>query len=430
MVDFETLRRSIKERAGANAEDTYRLAGLTIELRPDSAARLKRLCEFHQEKTPSFKIDLRSGRWRCHGACHGGDVIDFAARLHRESQGHATMRLAETLGLAVPIVERTKPASTTDKLRDLLPSHAIVERLRANLAKLPERHRYLQVVRGLSEAMIDEAAMGMWRDRYALPVYSADRSEVLGIRLYKPDTDSGDKMQGWRGERDGEPGTGSPKLFFPPGWTQPTRDETVYYTEGELDCLLLADCGFRTLTSTFGAGHLPLNGSVDFAGGKVKVIGDCDEAGDRHNSEVAKWAYAHGAEEVHAVLWREATREHFDVTDALLQYGLLGDRARAIATLEELLRGAVPTPEAPRLFGPFEGFSRIKALVRRTTWLWPSWIPNGCPTIIGGDQESGKSFLGLRLAKSVIVGPPGRTVQTDQRRPGPSCGSRRRPATR
>jgi len=412
MVDFETLRRSIKERVVASTQETYRLAGLTIDLKPDSAARLKGLCPFHSEKAPSFKIDLRTGRWRCHGACHdGGDVIDCTTRLHHESSGRATMRLAEALGLAVPIVERAKPASAKDNLRDQLPSHSIVERLRANLARLPDRRKYLQLVRGLSEAMIDEAAIGVWRDRYALPVYSTGRSEVLDIRLYLPDAkDANDKMQGWRSERgkEGEPGyqpgTGSPKLFFAPGWRQPIRDETVLFTEGELDCLLLTDLGFRALTNTCGAGHLPMNGSVDFAGAKVKVIGDCDEAGDRHNSEVAKWAYAHGAEEVHAVLWAEATREHFDVTDVLLQYGLLEDRARAAATLEELLRNAVPVPEAPLLFGPFEDFSRIKALVRETTWLWPNWIPNGCLTIIGGDQESGKSFFGLRLAQSVILG--------------------------
>jgi hypothetical protein len=212
------------------------------------------------------------------------------------------MRLAEALGLEVPTAERPKPANTRDNLRDQFPSHGIVERLRGSLKRLPDRLRFLQVMRGLSESMIDEAGTGVWADRFALPVYSADRSEILGVRLYQPDGDSGDKMQARCGARGDEPGTGSPKLFFPPGWTHPTRDETVLFTEGELDCLLLADRGLRALTNTCGAGHLPANGSVDFAGAKLVVIGDCDEAGGKHNAEVAKWTYAHGAEEVRALL--------------------------------------------------------------------------------------------------------------------------------
>lgn len=44
-------------------------------------------CPFHNEKTPSFKYNLATGRWRCFGACHtGGDVYD----MHRMKYGLAT----------------------------------------------------------------------------------------------------------------------------------------------------------------------------------------------------------------------------------------------------------------------------------------------------------------------------------------------------
>lgn len=39
-------------------------------------------CPFHKEDTPSFSYDIRTGRWRCFGACHtGGDVYDMH-RMH------------------------------------------------------------------------------------------------------------------------------------------------------------------------------------------------------------------------------------------------------------------------------------------------------------------------------------------------------------
>lgn len=39
-------------------------------------------CPFHEERTPSFKVDPRRGTWRCFGACGtGGDQISFIEKL-------------------------------------------------------------------------------------------------------------------------------------------------------------------------------------------------------------------------------------------------------------------------------------------------------------------------------------------------------------
>lgn len=39
------------------------------------------LCPFHQEKTPSFHVYERSGRFHCYGCGEKGDVFDFLIRL-------------------------------------------------------------------------------------------------------------------------------------------------------------------------------------------------------------------------------------------------------------------------------------------------------------------------------------------------------------
>ncbi|MEL6906408.1 MAG: CHC2 zinc finger domain-containing protein, partial [Planctomycetota bacterium] len=60
------LRASIEE-----------IVGETVDLTPRGKT-LWGCCPFHDERTPSFKIDPAMGTWYCFGACRkGGDVISF-----------------------------------------------------------------------------------------------------------------------------------------------------------------------------------------------------------------------------------------------------------------------------------------------------------------------------------------------------------------
>lgn len=45
------------------------------------ASNPKQCCPFHEEKTPSFSYNIKTGRWTCFGRCHAsGDVIDMHQR--------------------------------------------------------------------------------------------------------------------------------------------------------------------------------------------------------------------------------------------------------------------------------------------------------------------------------------------------------------
>ena len=47
-----------------------------------SGARYWACCPFHEESTPSFSVDPRSGLWYCFGACAtGGDQLHFLQRI-------------------------------------------------------------------------------------------------------------------------------------------------------------------------------------------------------------------------------------------------------------------------------------------------------------------------------------------------------------
>ena len=60
-------------------------------------------CPFHDEKTPSFKIDPEQGNWYCFGACRkGGDVITFLQQADGVTFMDAVEILAARVGITLP----------------------------------------------------------------------------------------------------------------------------------------------------------------------------------------------------------------------------------------------------------------------------------------------------------------------------------------
>lgn len=77
-------------------------------------------CPFHDEKTPSFKVDPARGTWRCYGACAtGGDVIRFVERSQNVDFIEALRFLAARSGVALP-ERRTERDRAEDAEREAL----------------------------------------------------------------------------------------------------------------------------------------------------------------------------------------------------------------------------------------------------------------------------------------------------------------------
>ena len=72
-------------------------------------------CPFHNDRTPSMKVD---SRYYCFGCGAYGDVIDFAASLHGLGKREAAVRLAEDFSIpydgasSTPAVKRAPPKPT------------------------------------------------------------------------------------------------------------------------------------------------------------------------------------------------------------------------------------------------------------------------------------------------------------------------------
>jgi DNA primase len=73
--------------------------GEAVQLRPAGGGRLKGLCPFHDEKTPSFNVNPALGYYMCFGCGESGDVITFVRNTEHLSFVETVERLAGRYGV-------------------------------------------------------------------------------------------------------------------------------------------------------------------------------------------------------------------------------------------------------------------------------------------------------------------------------------------
>ena len=89
-----------KERV-RQAIDFVTLVSETVELKPRGQDYWG-CCPFHQEKSPSFKINPSTGLWHCFGACsEGGDVFSYVMKRENLEFPDAIRYLADKAGITL-----------------------------------------------------------------------------------------------------------------------------------------------------------------------------------------------------------------------------------------------------------------------------------------------------------------------------------------
>jgi DNA primase len=94
--------RDLKLRANV-AEVVSRV----VTLRKAGGARLKGLCPFHNEKTPSFHVDADKGFYKCFGCGKAGDAITFVRETEQLSFTEAIEALGKRFGVVIEYEEGT-----------------------------------------------------------------------------------------------------------------------------------------------------------------------------------------------------------------------------------------------------------------------------------------------------------------------------------
>jgi len=185
-------------------------------------------CPFHQEKTPSFKVDPRRGTWHCYGACGtGGDQIAFVERAGRVEFREALEILAARAGVPLPDRRSRQGQAAEDENQPLYDVLARAEQFFARNLRTREGARALEYARsrGLTDATIAEFGLG-WAQGGANGLVSRALSQGVPVRVLVA---AGLAREGQNGQ---------PSDFFFSRLTFPVRDlkgRTVGFGARRLD---------------------------------------------------------------------------------------------------------------------------------------------------------------------------------------------------
>jgi DNA primase len=162
-----------------NAGDIAHLLSDYVVLRP-SGRRLRGLCPFHQEKTPSFYVDPQSQLFYCFGCQTGGDIFKFVMLYEKVDFREAAEMVARRFGVRLP----ETPGVAAEPRGRLLEMNRVAEeffRARLQHSDPGSAPRAYLTRRGLGAAIASRLGLG-----YAPEGWEVLRSHLLA-RGFKPE---------------------------------------------------------------------------------------------------------------------------------------------------------------------------------------------------------------------------------------------------
>jgi DNA primase len=139
--------------------------GEAVQLRPAGGGRLKGLCPFHDEKTPSFNVNPALGYYMCFGCGESGDVISFVRNTEHLSFVETVERLAGRYGVQLRYEQGSAAAGRqTSQRTRLVEAHRLAAEFYAEQLSTPEAAAGRQF---LAERGFDQAAAQAYGVGYA-----------------------------------------------------------------------------------------------------------------------------------------------------------------------------------------------------------------------------------------------------------------------
>jgi DNA primase len=135
-----------------------------VALRNAGGGRLKGLCPFHDEKTPSFTVNTALGFYKCFGCGASGDVITFVRQIDHLDFADAIEMLARRAGIEIRREEGSAGRGQGGQRQRLLDAHVAASAFFTEQLRSPEA----EIARSfLTERGFDEAAWAHFGVGYA-----------------------------------------------------------------------------------------------------------------------------------------------------------------------------------------------------------------------------------------------------------------------
>lgn len=288
MNDLTEIKDRVKD--AADLADFINREGVSLAGGP---VEYKGLCPFHQEKTPSFTVNVEKRLFHCFGCAASGDVFEFVMRKKGLDFMGALKLVANSVGISLPDPRLYQPrearaANVTDrgafdpeKFRPLVPGGKVWNYLTE--ARKLDAGALVQY--GVGETVDGEAyafAYKWWPP--GMPKTDGRKPRFEFCKVVKVDRSPEGKKIEWR-----EPKGGRNILFGM--CAVPDASTELIIAEGEIDAITWAQFGFAAVSVPGGAGY---TGWIDVCFDwlarfkKIHISFDEDRAGRQKVVEVVQ----------------------------------------------------------------------------------------------------------------------------------------------
>ncbi len=330
-VDFKAVKAAI------TMEQVLQHYGLLDRFKR-SGDSLSGACPIHKGENPTqFRVSVSKNIWNCFSKCkHGGNVLDFIARMENVSIHAAALKAIEWFGLDADAMS-AKTEDTGDRPTEAPKTNTVSaakptpkksgpaaetsgpnKPLKFRLDKLEREHPYL-ASRGLTpETILDFGVgycqKGMMAERIAIPIHNPEGGVVA-----------------YAGRFPGESGEDTPKYKLPPGFRKSlelfnidraikeSSDKPLIIVEGFFDCMKLHQHGYRRVVALMGSSMSDAQEELirkhTNSHSRIILMLDEDEAGQNAREGIAARLAKFAFVKVHVFDKPDAQPEHLSAEE-------------------------------------------------------------------------------------------------------------------
>lgn len=335
---WEDLKEEVLQRV-----DVEDLCRKSLEKVHVERGELKALCPYHEEKQPSFYLNIDRKVFYCQGCGQKGNAIDLYMQIYGLPFKESLLRMADELGLDIENPSPSVPLPPREPTADPAPppiSPRKVDFFHTALRENLSAQKYLIAQRGLKRKTLKQYGIGWDGQRYTIPIRD-EKGDIVNIRRYSQTKSTTGKMLNYVENVDGKIRRyGSPARLY--GLDELCKangqSKQVIVCEGEWDRLLLCQNGHLAVTGTHGAKTWRKEWSEHFAGKDVVLIFDTDRQGRSAAKDVSEALLPFAKSVKNIILPFEEKDANKDITDWYVKERRTDDELKKIISKAKPLK--------------------------------------------------------------------------------------------